>query len=361
MAWRRWERARARKASRSWCCAAHSTISAACRRRWRPVTSPPSRPSTSTSARPPPSCPRPRPRRYWRSSTSWSRTRTCRRSSTPWPEEASACRPAPMRRSPTGGLRSLTKLHPVPSARGHRTVPPPRSSTHEALRWHSAPGNDHEATGSVFTGRGLGPVGMRGGPLWLSSRLLLRPTRCGSGARAGGARAGAHRSLTGRIAREEPVARPAVGRARLPRAAAAEPYTRAMARHHFRIVNVFTHDRGALTGNPLCVFEDGARLDTPAMQALARQFNLSETTFILPSERAEARVRIFTPTHEMPFAGHPTLGTAHVCRALGLGGNGLTLEMTAGVIPVTAEIDEQTGRPSMLALSVDAEKRVRVS
>ena len=56
------------------------------------------------------------------------------------------------------------------------------------------------------------------------------------------------------------------------------------------------------------------------MQALALQFNLSETTFILPSERANARVRIFTPRFEMPFAGHPALGTAHVCRALGLGG-----------------------------------------
>jgi trans-2,3-dihydro-3-hydroxyanthranilate isomerase len=78
------------------------------------------------------------------------------------------------------------------------------------------------------------------------------------------------------------------------------------------------------------------------MQALARQFNLSETTFILPSSRANARVRIFTPSYEMPFAGHPTLGTAHVCRALGLGGNELTLEMKAGVIPVTADADRWT-------------------
>src|SRR5690348_2887316 len=78
------------------------------------------------------------------------------------------------------------------------------------------------------------------------------------------------------------------------------------------------------------------------MQALARQFNLSETTFILPSSRASARVRIFTPSYEMPFAGHPTLGTAHVCRLLGLGGNQLTLEMTAGVIPVSAEVDRWT-------------------
>ena len=78
------------------------------------------------------------------------------------------------------------------------------------------------------------------------------------------------------------------------------------------MVNVFTHCHGALTGNPLCVFEDGAGLDSETMQALARQFNLSETTFILPSSRAAAGVRIFTPTYEMPFAGHPTLGTAHV-------------------------------------------------
>ena len=78
------------------------------------------------------------------------------------------------------------------------------------------------------------------------------------------------------------------------------------------------------------------------MQALALQFNLSETTFILPSERASARVRIFTPDFEMPFAGHPTLGTAHVCRALGLGGDRLTLEMTAGVIPVRASGDRWT-------------------
>jgi PhzF family phenazine biosynthesis protein len=80
------------------------------------------------------------------------------------------------------------------------------------------------------------------------------------------------------------------------------------------------------------------------MQALARQMNLSETTFILPSKRAAALVRIFTPTYEMPFAGHPTLGTAHVCRALGLGGDQLGLEMRAGIIPVTANGDHWTLR-----------------
>ncbi len=110
-----------------------------------------------------------------------------------------------------------------------------------------------------------------------------------------------------------------------------------MASYSYRLVNVFTRGAQVLSGNPLCVFENAAAIDDRTMQALARQFNLSETTFILPSSNANARVRIFTPFYEMPFAGHPTLGTAHVCRALGLGGNELTLEMKAGVIPVTAE------------------------
>src|SRR5688572_27055307 len=112
----------------------------------------------------------------------------------------------------------------------------------------------------------------------------------------------------------------------------------------FRILNVFTTGGAPLSGNPLCVVEDGSALDGTQMQALARQFNLSETTFILPSKRAAALVRIFTPAYEMPFAGHPTLGTAHVCRALGLGGDQLGLEMRAGIIPVTSNGDHWTLR-----------------
>jgi PhzF family phenazine biosynthesis protein len=112
----------------------------------------------------------------------------------------------------------------------------------------------------------------------------------------------------------------------------------------FRILNVFTASGVRLSGNPLCVIEDGSGLDPAQMQALARQFNVSETTFILPSKRAAALVRIFTPAYEMPFAGHPTLGTAHVCRALGLGGDQLGLEMRAGIIPVTANGDHWTLR-----------------
>jgi len=108
----------------------------------------------------------------------------------------------------------------------------------------------------------------------------------------------------------------------------------------YRIVNVFAES--PLEGNPLCVFEDGRELDDATMQALALQFNLSETTFVLPSERATARARIFTPTFEMPFAGHPTLGTAHVVRSLRNAGDAITLDLRAGIIPVRAEGDVWT-------------------
>jgi trans-2,3-dihydro-3-hydroxyanthranilate isomerase len=114
-----------------------------------------------------------------------------------------------------------------------------------------------------------------------------------------------------------------------------------MPRLAYRIVNVFTRG-SALSGNPLAVFEDAATLDDATQQALARQFNLSETTFILPSSKATARVRIFTPSYEMPFAGHPTLGTAHVVRSLKGGGDALALEMQAGIIPVNAAGDRWT-------------------
>ncbi len=112
----------------------------------------------------------------------------------------------------------------------------------------------------------------------------------------------------------------------------------------YRVLNVFAVGGVRLSGNALAVFEDGSGLDPEQMQAIARQMNLSESTFILPSKRAAALVRIFTPAYEMPFAGHPTLGTAHVCRALGLGGNQLGLEMRAGIIPVTADGDHWTLR-----------------
>jgi len=108
-------------------------------------------------------------------------------------------------------------------------------------------------------------------------------------------------------------------------------------RLRYRIVNVFTHGSGRLTGNPLCVFEDAAALDTVQMQALALQFNLSETCFVTRSEKADARLRIFAPTYEMPFAGHPTLGAAHVVRDLEDLPAHVSLELNVGVIPVSAD------------------------
>jgi len=113
-----------------------------------------------------------------------------------------------------------------------------------------------------------------------------------------------------------------------------------MPTHAFRIVNVFAES--TLAGNPLAVLDDARGLDDATMQALALQFNLSETTFVLPSTSATARVRIFTPTFEMPFAGHPTLGTAHVVRDVKGAGDRVTLEMKAGVIPVEANGDTWT-------------------
>lgn len=111
--------------------------------------------------------------------------------------------------------------------------------------------------------------------------------------------------------------------------------------HAFRIVNVFTVGGDPFSGNPLCVFEDARGLDDTQMQALARQMNLSETTFVLPatSAGADARVRIFTPGFEMPFAGHPTLGTASVVAAARRKER-VTLEMVAGLVSVASDRDD---------------------
>lgn len=80
----------------------------------------------------------------------------------------------------------------------------------------------------------------------------------------------------------------------------------------YRIVDVFTTE--ALEGNPLAVFTDASEIDSAAMQKIAREMNLAETTFVLPSEdpTCAARLRIFTLRKEMIFAGHPTIGTSFV-------------------------------------------------
>ena len=101
---------------------------------------------------------------------------------------------------------------------------------------------------------------------------------------------------------------------------------------HYRILNVFAES--TFGGNPLAVIEDGSNLSDADMQCVARQFNLSETTFLLASTAAAARVRIFTPSYEMAFAGHPTLGSAHVVSDLLSAGESFGLEMKGGIILV---------------------------
>jgi trans-2,3-dihydro-3-hydroxyanthranilate isomerase len=114
-------------------------------------------------------------------------------------------------------------------------------------------------------------------------------------------------------------------------------------RHEYRLVDVFT-DR-PFGGNPLAVFKDGRGIRDDAMQSIAKELHLSETTFVLPPKTAaDHRVRIFTPDAELPFAGHPTLGTAYV---LAEGRDGaMRLEEGVGVISVTLrEGFVQMGQP----------------
>jgi trans-2,3-dihydro-3-hydroxyanthranilate isomerase len=104
----------------------------------------------------------------------------------------------------------------------------------------------------------------------------------------------------------------------------------------YRLCDVFT-DR-PLTGNALAVFTDAAGLDTPTLQALARELNLSECAFVLPagSSSADARLRIFTPTMELPFAGHPTLGSGFVLTDAGSSAS-IRLETARGISEVSFE------------------------
>lgn len=100
------------------------------------------------------------------------------------------------------------------------------------------------------------------------------------------------------------------------------------------VCDVFTDT--PLAGNQLAVFTDGRDVDDETMQLLARELNLSETVFVLPSDDGHARIRIFTPGTELPFAGHPTLGAAFVLgQPLQL--TEIRLETGAGVIPVRLE------------------------
>ncbi|MBM5575008.1 PhzF family phenazine biosynthesis protein [Deefgea sp. CFH1-16] len=106
-----------------------------------------------------------------------------------------------------------------------------------------------------------------------------------------------------------------------------------MRKIQYQLVNVFTTEH-LFSGNPLAVFPDASAITATEMAALGQQMNLSEITFVTPSDQADAAVRIFTPSYEMPFAGHPTLGTAFV---IAQGRPQLTLQMKAGLIPVQVD------------------------
>ena len=118
-----------------------------------------------------------------------------------------------------------------------------------------------------------------------------------------------------------------------------------MRRFHYKLVDVFTKE--PLAGNMLAVFTDARGLTDEEMQELAKETNLSETTFILPRDKdveakSGVKVRIFTVSEELEFAGHPTLGTANVLRQPGAAK--VELELRKGKIPVTFE-DARDGGP----------------
>ncbi len=110
--------------------------------------------------------------------------------------------------------------------------------------------------------------------------------------------------------------------------------------HSYVVVDVFARER--LLGNPVAVFFDSDDLTADLMQRIAREMNLSETTFVLrPRRGGHARIRIFTPVNELPFAGHPLLGTA-VALGPHIPGDQLDLETAVGTIPF--ELDRVEGR-----------------
>lgn len=126
-------------------------------------------------------------------------------------------------------------------------------------------------------------------------------------------------------------------------------------RHRYITADVFT-DR-PLGGNPLAVFPDARGLAPERMQQVARELNLSETVFVLPPENPAhtRRLRIFTPGTELPFAGHPTVGTAHVLAALGevpVSGGQTRIVFEEGVGPVEVTVRAEAGAPVFAQLAV---------
>ncbi|GLZ02070.1 PhzF family phenazine biosynthesis protein [Actinoplanes sp. NBRC 103695] len=110
-----------------------------------------------------------------------------------------------------------------------------------------------------------------------------------------------------------------------------------MTRYEYSLADVFTTT--SLAGNPVAVFDVAAAVPEALMQPIARELNLSETVFVLPGDgSADVRVRIFTPVNELPFAGHPTMGTAIVLGSA-RPGHTMTMGTGRGVVPFTFDRD----------------------
>jgi trans-2,3-dihydro-3-hydroxyanthranilate isomerase len=126
-------------------------------------------------------------------------------------------------------------------------------------------------------------------------------------------------------------------------------------RYRFYTADVFTNQ--AFSGNPLAVFPDAEDLTTHEMQRIANELNLSETVFVLPPQEAQhtKRLRIFTPHHELPFAGHPTVGTAVVLASTGeIPGDApeTSVIFEEGVGPIPIAIRRAAGQATYAQFSV---------
>src|SRR6478609_2961538 len=124
---------------------------------------------------------------------------------------------------------------------------------------------------------------------------------------------------------------------------------------HYLTADVFTDQR--FGGNQLAVFPDAREIASDLMPRIAKEFNYSETTFVLPADDPShtAKVRIFTPGGELQFAGHPTVGTAHVLAvtgAISLTGDETKIVLEEGVGPVPVTIRSTNGKPEFATLSV---------
>ncbi|MBD1996462.1 PhzF family phenazine biosynthesis protein [Leptolyngbya sp. FACHB-541] len=124
-------------------------------------------------------------------------------------------------------------------------------------------------------------------------------------------------------------------------------------RYRFYTADVFTDQ--IFGGNPLAVFPDARGLSTEQMQRVAKELNLSETVFVFPPQQpgSDRQLRIFTPARELPFAGHPTVGTAYVLATLGeiTAPEDTTVVFEEGVGPVSVDIRVESGKPTFAALT----------